>query len=201
MDSLSKPATRNSRRRPESLDKIKRAARKLFIERGYDAARPQDIAREAGLGHGTFYLHYEDKRACFLAFVDDARAEFYEFMRARVGRCETIGEAIEKTLKAIYDYSDENPGVLAAAMADEWLIDAGGPRSSSLIQQWGHDWAQIIRDGVKEGGIAEVYDADIIGHAIVGAIHQCRLAGDRMRVPRDKVISNLAKFLARALKP
>ena len=41
------------RRRPESLAKLKQAARKLFVERGYDATRPQDIARQAGLGHGT----------------------------------------------------------------------------------------------------------------------------------------------------
>jgi len=59
---------RPARRKPESLAKIKRAARKLFAERGYHATRPQDIAREAGLGNGTFYLHYQDKRACYLAF-------------------------------------------------------------------------------------------------------------------------------------
>src|SRR5450631_4780909 len=67
--------SRPVRRKPESLAKIKRAARKLFVERGYHATRPQDIAREAGLGHGTFYLHYPDKRACFLSFVEDARQE------------------------------------------------------------------------------------------------------------------------------
>ena len=66
------------RRKPESLAKLKRAARKLFVERGYHATRPQDIAREAGLGHGTFYLHYPDKKACFLAFVDDAREELFK---------------------------------------------------------------------------------------------------------------------------
>lgn len=200
MDAYSRPTTRISRRRPESLDKIKKAARKLFIERGYDATRPQDIAREAGLGHGTFYLHYEDKRACFLAFVEDARVEFYEFMRERVGRSGSIEEIIERTLKAIYEYSDQNPGVLAAAMADEGLIDADGPRGGSLLQQWGRDWAQTISEGVKENRIADVYDADILGQAVVGAIHQCRLAGDRVRYPREKVISNLARFLARALK-
>src|SRR5438874_12523430 len=72
------------RRKPESLAKLKRAARKLFVERGYHATRPQDIAREAGLGHGTFYLHFPDKRACFLAFVEDARAELDAYVRARV---------------------------------------------------------------------------------------------------------------------
>ena len=42
------------RRKPESLAKIKKAARKLFVERGYPATRPQDIAREAGLGILTY---------------------------------------------------------------------------------------------------------------------------------------------------
>src|SRR6201994_1835162 len=84
--------TRPARRKPESLSKLKRAARKLFVERGYHATRPQDIAREAGLGHGPFYLHYPDKKACFLAFVDEARDELHEFMIARQPK--------EKTLEA-----------------------------------------------------------------------------------------------------
>src|SRR5664279_1605040 len=78
-----------ARRKPESLSKIKSAARKLFVERGYDATRPQDIAREAGLGHGTFYLHYPDKRACFLAFVEEARQEMDVCLREarQPGQC------------------------------------------------------------------------------------------------------------------
>src|SRR5512143_4082724 len=105
---------RKVRRKPESLSKIKGAARKLFVERGYDATRPQDIAREAGLGHGTFYLHYPDKRACFLAFVDDAREELHEFMINRQPSEKTLENTIAANLKGIYEYSAEHPGVLAA---------------------------------------------------------------------------------------
>src|ERR1700743_3834419 len=61
---------RSARRKPESLSRLKASARKLFVERGYHATRPQDIAREAGLGHGTFYLHFPDKRPCFPPFLD-----------------------------------------------------------------------------------------------------------------------------------
>ncbi len=201
MDAFTGQSARISRRRPESLEKIKKSARRLFVERGYHATRPQDIAREAGLGHGTFYLHYPDKRACFLAFIEDARAEFYDFMRTRVGCRETVEDTIASTLTAIYEYSDANPGVLAAAMAVEAVIDAEDPQCGSLIERWGRDWAQTIRDGVRENKVADVYDPDILGQAIVGAIHQCGLAGDRASYPRDRVISNLARFLARGLKP
>src|SRR6201994_2882434 len=95
-----------ARRKPESLARLKQAARKLFVERGYDATRPQDIAREAGLGHGTFYLHYPDKRACFLSFVEDARQEMDICLREARQPDQTLEQAITATLNAIYDYSD-----------------------------------------------------------------------------------------------
>src|SRR5579871_6882093 len=96
------------RRKPDSLERIKRAARKLFVERGYHATRPQDIAREAGLGHGTFYLHFPDKRACFLAFVDEAREELDVYLRLRRVPGASLEERIGATIAAIYDYSESH---------------------------------------------------------------------------------------------
>ncbi len=99
--------------------------------------RPQDIAREAGLGHGTFYLHYPDKKACFLAFVDDAREELHDYMIARQPKDVTLENMIAANLRAIYDYSAEHPGVLAAAMTDELVIDAEGAQATPLLVRWG----------------------------------------------------------------
>src|SRR5690348_18505346 len=124
---------RSSRRKPESLAKLKKAARKLFVERGYHATRPQDIAREAGLGHGTFYLHYPDKRACFLAFVEEAREELNAHLRAHRQTGANLEQSIAATLHAMYDYSDQHPGVLRAALADERIIDADGVQARPLI--------------------------------------------------------------------
>jgi AcrR family transcriptional regulator len=202
MDALARQTTVQSvRRKPESLAKLKKSARKLFVERGYHVTRPQDIARDAGLGHGTFYLHYEDKRACYLAFVEEARAELYNFIRTRVGRGGSLEDTVARTLNAIYDYSDANPGLLGAAMADEAIIDAEGAQASPLLQRWGRDWAENIRDGTRQQSVTDVYDPDIVGHAIVGAIHHGRLEGDRSGRERKRVIENLTRFLVRALKP
>src|SRR5512142_2365119 len=113
---------RNGRRKPESLVRLRQAARKLFIDRGYDATRPQDIARESGLGHGTFYLHYSDTRACFLAFVEDARLELDRHVQMRAAGS-SLEHRIASTLNALYEYADSHPGVMRAAFADGRLID------------------------------------------------------------------------------
>ena len=189
------------RRKPESLAKLKRAARKLFVERGYHATRPQDIAREAGLGHGTFYLHYPDKKACFLAFVDDAREELHEFMQARQPAEKTLESTIAANLKAIYEYSAEHPGVLAAAMTDELVIDAEGVQATPLLVRWGFDWGEIVREAVRSGQACNSYNPEIVGQAILGAIHQVASEGARSLRQREEVLDNLTRFLVKALKP
>ena len=192
---------RKARRKPESLSKIKGAARKLFVERGYDSTRPQDIAREAGLGHGTFYLHYPDKRACFLAFVEEARQEMDVHMRDARQPGLGLEQVIAATLNAIYDYSDAHPGVLRAAMTDAAVIDACGNPATPLMARWGEEWGELIRQAAAAGTACSSYDAAIIGQAVAGALHQAALESARGRQCRQALADNLTRFLVRALRP
>lgn len=192
---------RLSRRRPESLAKIRNAARRLFVERGYHATRPQDIAREAGLGHGTFYLYFPDKRACFLSFVEEARGELDAFVRARVAGDKSLEQLIAGTLHAIYDYTESHPGVLNAAMTDEVVIDAEGAQATPLLQRWGYDWAETLRAAAAHGQAGDVFDFNIVGQAVVGAIHQAAVEGARAGRSRQSVVKSLSRFLVRALRP
>ena len=193
--------SRRARRRPESLSKLKSAARKLFVERGYDATRPQDIAREAGLGHGTFYLHFSDKRACFLAFVEEARQEIDEILRGARAPARTLEDAITATLNAICDYSHANPGLLRAAMTDAGVIDAGEGREPTLLARWGREWGDLIRGAAAQGDACGSYNAGVIGQAVAGALHQAALEGTRSQECRVELADNLSRFLLRALKP
>jgi AcrR family transcriptional regulator len=196
-DSVDRPG----RRKPESLSKLKAAARKLFVERGYDATRPQDIAREAGLGHGTFYLHYPDKRACFLAFVEEARQELDVHLASVRTPDMNLEQMIGVTINAIYDYSDSHPGVLRAAMTDEMVIDAEGVQAVPLLVLWGQEWAALVRCAAEQGAACNSYEAEIIGQAIVGALHQAGREGSRGQLCRKMLVDNLTRFLVKALKP
>ncbi|HWU56955.1 MAG TPA: TetR/AcrR family transcriptional regulator [Rhizomicrobium sp.] len=189
---------RNGRRKPESLVRLKRAARKLFVERGYDATRPQDIAREAGLGHGTFYLHYPDKRACFLAFIEEARLELDRHVQMRRASGTSLEQRIASTLTAIYEYADSHPGVMRAAMTDGRVIDAEGADVQPLLTQWGAEWAETLREAAGAHG---PYNAEIIGQAIAGALHQASRESHRSGRSREELVKNLTAFLTRALRP
>jgi AcrR family transcriptional regulator len=77
------------RRRKEARpQEILDAALAVFAEKGFSAARMEDISRRAGVTKGTIYLYFESKEALFKALVREslaptiqgviARAEAYE---------------------------------------------------------------------------------------------------------------------------
>jgi AcrR family transcriptional regulator len=198
-----KTARAQPKRKAQSRDRLLAAARKLFVERGFHATRPQDIAKEADVGHGTFYLHFADKRACFLAFVEQAREELNGFVAQRAAKAKGLEASIEAVLVAIYEYSELHPGVLATAMTDDTVIASDGPDSQMpLLERWGQQWAETITSVLDEsGGLPQGLDAGIVGQAIVGAIHQATSVAHKTGKARSAVVKTLTKFLARALRP
>ncbi len=64
---------------------ITTAALRLAAERG-DAVSMEDIAREAGVGVGTLYRHFPDRRALLEDIAVDTLRELLEATRAEVGR-------------------------------------------------------------------------------------------------------------------
>jgi AcrR family transcriptional regulator len=60
------------RRSEERPGEICAAALEVFAEKGFAAARLDEIARRAGVSKGTLYLYFEDKEALFRAVVRQA---------------------------------------------------------------------------------------------------------------------------------
>jgi len=194
------PVPGASGRKSASRQRLLAAARRLFTERGYHATRPQDIARAADVGHGTFYLHFADKRACFLAFAEAARAELEAFVRERLADVDGIEPQLRALLEALMDYAARNPGVIKAAMTDVSVIDRGS-EGEWLIDRWAAQWAAQIRVGAEAGAIRADYDAEVVGHAIVGLLRGAARFGVRRHGKRRVVIDTVAAFLVRALVP
>jgi AcrR family transcriptional regulator len=192
------PMARADRRKSESRQRLLAAARRLFIERGYHATRPQDIARAADVGYGTFYLHFADKQDCFLAFAEEARAELAGFVCAHLAGIDGVEPQLRALLEALIDYAEQNPGVLKAAMTDVSVIASEGPGGPSLIERWAADWAAHIRAGARVGAIYADYDAEVAGHAIVGLIRGAAHCGKHRRA---ELVDTVARFLTRALVP
>lgn len=194
--------TRQDKRKTESHQRLLAAARKLFVERGYHETRPQDISRLAGVGHGTFYLYFPDKKACFQAFVTEVQEEADALIQARIASCRTNEERIYGVLDASVDYVQDNPGVLKAAWAGHQLMSAeepAGKTTHSISDEWAVRWSKIIARGQKEGLIWEDYDPEIIGYTMLMVTSVISYGASKGRENREHFLTNLTKFILRAL--
>jgi len=172
----------------------------LFVQRGYHATRPQDISRLAGLGHGTFYLHFADKQACFMAFVEEARSELDAAMLAHTSEAKDLDAFVKAVLLAIYDYAELHPGVLASVLSND-AVTGAGQNEGSILARWGTEWGERLRQQAGEGRVARGYDYAVIGQAVVGAIHQASLVSFENGGSKATLVRNLSRFIVRALKP
>lgn len=68
--------------REERRSQILDATRRVFAEKGYHAGSINDIIEAAGIARGTFYLHFESKRAV----LDELLDQFLEKLQGMVRR-------------------------------------------------------------------------------------------------------------------
>lgn len=75
---LSVPTDPKQARSKQTKEKIVQAAILLFEERGYERTTSNDIATEAGVSVGSFYVYFTDKRQLLLSIFDRLADELYK---------------------------------------------------------------------------------------------------------------------------
>mgnify|MGYP000616030854 CR=1 FL=1 len=188
-----------SKRRLESRRRILAAARQLFVERGYHGTRPQDISKAAGVGHGTFYLHFSDKLECFLSFAEEASAELEKFAEEHHADVHSLEEGIREVLRAVFEYSAENPGVLAAALTDINVLATDDSEKVMPVDRWAEQWAETIEAWAKQGAVAPGTDPMFAGHVLVGMIRQGGAYAYRAGLDPEETLEKLTRSIVRSL--
>lgn len=189
---------RHQRRKAETRQRLLDAASRLFAEHGFEATRPQDIAREADVAIGTFYLHFADRREAFVAFTARAAEELMDRARERVVETGTFEQRLRSYLECLLDYTEEKPGVVRASFADEAVI-GGASDAESLRDRLAAGLARGIEGGMQRGEFQCDYDPLLCSHAIVGLIQQALQHGHYRNLDRDDVLDQITRFCGRAL--
>lgn len=150
------------------------AARTVFARDGFHRAAVRDIAQEAGVATGTFYLYFSSKEACLLGLIDD----FYRLLMTRIlesravrdGVLDKLAASIATVVRTFAAHRDLARIVLAAGAHpafDERLAALHG----DFARMVGEDLAEAIADG----SLPE-QDVAVTAPALVGAIYEVIVA-------------------------
>lgn len=97
-----RPRARNAR------PKIERAALKLFISEGVDAATTREIADVAGVSEGALYRHYKGKDELALALFMETHNRLAAMMQAAFMEPGTVDEKVHRAVSAYCNLADED---------------------------------------------------------------------------------------------
>jgi AcrR family transcriptional regulator len=74
--------------------KLLASARRVFARAGFEAARIEDIAAEAGHSRGAFYANFDSKETLFLALLEQQAAEHMNRVVKRLQCCPSVAEKL-----------------------------------------------------------------------------------------------------------
>ncbi len=180
------------------------AAESVFAEKGYDHAKMEEIAREAGLSPGTVYTVFKGKADVFRALHE---AGDQELLRRGIEEARGLDDPLETLLAGLRGYVGyflERPDFLRMHLREglTWGTEQSGADVRSRTDAW-HVGVQAIRTAVQrcmDAGTMYPGDADLVGRMMI-AMQQVQLARwveDGMTRPAKDVLAEVELHVRRA---
>lgn len=161
------PLTRRALSKLRTRRKLLDAAKRLFNERGYDAATVRDIATAAGLSTGAVFASFSDKSDLFDAVIADD-FETLVAQLASVGDDEPSTEAALLKLFAVtFAFHRDHLPLLKAAIGHTWLSEVtGGRRRGRGGEQARKRICEVLARGVARGEISGELDLTLTSEMV-----------------------------------
>jgi AcrR family transcriptional regulator len=170
------PLSRAERHRQQLRTEIVDAAFVEFSERGYHQTAIADIAQRLGMGHGTFYRHFANKRDILEHVIDDTVSKLQAVLSAEnapsvVTSLAEYREQCERISARFQEFAISNPRAIRLLLLEATSIDPQmTQRVLSLIDMGGAFTATYLKNGVERGFFRADLDIEQTGHAITGLI-------------------------------
>jgi AcrR family transcriptional regulator len=147
------------------------AARRVFTRDGFEAARIESVASEAGYTRGAYYAHFESKEDLFFALLEEQSTLQLERLHKELESCATNHERLEK-LKSFYvsRVSDKQWAIL---LLEFKLYALRHPKLRARLAKVHRG----IRDKLKLAAIATVLPVELTCNAKRSRLQQAVLEG------------------------
>ena len=200
------PARRTQLRGQATRERVLTAAEALFRDAGYDSASMSDVAKSAGVGVGTLYHHFPDKRALLLELIDRIGDRVAVQRKSELALEAFLGDdpraAISRWLQRAHARLRSRPS-LYLVMLDLAARDAEVARRYRRVEEAAIErLADLIelaqRRGLARAGLDSGAAAFLVHHAVDMAAMQLFLRGQHAP-DASKVLAELTDMICRYL--
>jgi AcrR family transcriptional regulator len=184
------------------IDRVKRreallrAARDVFVSKGYHDAHVDDIVTRAQVAKGTFYLYFPDKRSIFSELVDGV----FTRMGAAIIQVDIAGDIesqVRHNMRAIIAVLTEDPALTRILLSYASGLDAAFvEKLRSFYEGVRALMAQALEDGQRMGIVA-AGDTRLYASFTIGALKEIlfEAAVEQQTRPREELVDAFFNLL------
>jgi AcrR family transcriptional regulator len=184
-------ATRAQRRREQTRQDLLSAARRVLSRHGFHRTKIIDIAGEAGVAVGTFYLYYPTKEALFLEMVEDA----VRLLKAEIDRLESLAtDPIQRAragCETFFRFARDNRDLFR-------IVFGHGATFHNVVHQAQELFVSGVAANLANGmrtGVFRPNRSDVVAHAFIGMLIQVVSWWiEQEKVPVSEITDSLLKF-------
>ena len=176
-------------------------ARDVFAEKGYHAAKIDDIVARARVARGTFYLYFADKRSVFGELLDGLFASLRDSIhRVDMTASISVEQQLRDNVRRVLAILFEERALTKILLSDAVGLDAGF--DEKLLNFY--DQIYIVIEGALEDGmrlgLVHSCDAAMAACVVVGSLKEIVYRGifRRYYISVDDAVDALFELHGRA---
>ena len=156
------------RSKARKLENIRRAARELFVEKGYDATTTRAIAKCAGVGLGTLFTYAADKRDLLFLIFNDELIELASQAFARENSAPALADRLVAVFHDFYAYFARQPNLARFLLRELTFYTHGleARRFQAHRDQIVAGVTALVKRGRTDGIVAAADDDTLVARAI-----------------------------------
>jgi len=191
----------DKKRKIETRKQLVKAATRVFARKGYHKTLISEIVAEAGMGQGTFYRHFHNKRDIFQtlldSFTDQLFDQFTEMSAHLPTNKKEYREASLKALHRVAGLIEKNRRICLVVLREAGTIDGDIADSVAAVYHRLSQLAQYYLDYAITNGFARPCRSDIVARAIVGmGVHMVEtwLSGHHQDLTTENLVTEIVNF-------
>jgi AcrR family transcriptional regulator len=172
-----------------------------IAEKGYATVTIADVVGHARVSKRTFYEHFADKEACFLALYSETSDELLDLIAEAAASADgPWDERLGAAARAYFERVAGEPELIRAALLE---IQAAGPRARGLRREVQRRYSEQLRAlsiaaAAEEPGISALTPA--LATAVVGGLNELMVeAAEAGQAARMGELAAAATELIRAV--
>ncbi|MFW5771496.1 MAG: TetR/AcrR family transcriptional regulator [Spirochaetota bacterium] len=155
----------------EKSERILRLSLEEFRRKGLSDTRIDDIAKKAGISHGSMYTYFASKDDLIRTIIQRGHHVQRQAFSGNEEKTMDVFEIIERILSTSLSIAVNDPDSISIWLELSFEYNARFSEDTLVLEKEGIAfWKDIIQQGIEEGSIRNRIDADAAAFCVDGIV-------------------------------